>query len=144
MAWSLCAVECQTPPCRPTTPTLPTTAHSLRDLCRRLECSTTAIVIAQASAPLAQSFTQASCPSPASAYVTPWKDDVVTLIGHREGDKVARYTSPVLKRDSASPVKLDFGTTFYNIDRLTLVGVEDFSNFVRTSTTCMREGSFQT
>jgi hypothetical protein len=79
-----------------------------------------------------------------SAYVTPWKDDVVTFIGHREGDKVARYTSPVLKRDSASPVRLDFGTTFYNIDRLTLVGVEDFSNFVRTSTTCMREGSLPT
>jgi hypothetical protein len=63
-----------------------------------------------------------------SAYVTPWKDGVVTIIGYRDGLLVARYTSPVLKHDPASPVNLNFGTTLYNIDNMEISG--DGSNFV--------------
>jgi hypothetical protein len=51
-----------------------------------------------------------------------------SFVGFRGGVEVGRYESPVLKH---SPVNLNFGTALYNIDKLTLIGVYDYTNFVR-------------
>lgn len=72
-----------------------------------------------------------------SAYVTPYQDSPFTLIGFRDGVEVERFVSRTLKHNPASPVRLNFGTRFYNVDNVEIAG-NNTNNFVRTSTApCM-------